>query len=409
VALAEDEIPALYEQLRRLGARESLILSTCNRTEVYAAGPEQEFNPDKLFAWLAGYRGISLDRAHFFTLTSLPAARHLMEVAAGIDSQVIGDIQIIGQVKSAYQSAKSAGGLGPVLTRMCETALRAGKRVKTETDLFAGAASVSYVAVELARKIFYPLESQRTLVIGAGETGELTASSLMGRGVDSIFVANRTPGRAAELIGRIGAGSEVEWNDLAERLHEFDIVVVATGAREYVLDYETVRRASERRSGKPMLIVDLAVPRNVDPQVSEVPGVFCKDLNDLNSVIEGNVEKRRASLPDAERIISEELDEFARWHRLTPVRPVIAELRKQVTSIAEEVLAENRNRFDDKAYENVEKLVHSVVKRIIGTPLSHLLSVQDSPEEAETRATRVRELFGLRRNDGESGASDDDS
>ena len=396
VAFAEDELAQTLARLRDRFAEEAALLSTCNRTELYLV-PKEGVAPEDVLQWLGNDRGVEVETGQFFTLHSHSAARHLMEVAAGVDSQVIGDIQIIGQVKDAYRNAQGAGSLGPILTRLFETALRAGKRVKTETELFTGAVSISYVAVELARKIFYPLEDQRTLVVGAGSTGELTAISLRGRGVKNISVANRTEGRGRELIDRLGFGTLVKWDDLGSELHNFDIIIVATGSREYILDFETVRQAAAKYTGNQMLIVDLAVPRNVDPRVSEIPKVFCKDLNDLNSVIEANVERRREEIPKAEGIITEELDEFDAWHRMAPIRPVIADLSRRAESIAREMLEENRGRFTEKDFNNVEKLVGSVVRKIIALPMSRLLDAGDDIEGALRRAEHVRELFDLNR------------
>ena len=396
VAFAEEELPEALAELEAEFAKEIAILSTCNRTELYLV-PKNEATPAKVLNWLANNRDIELEPKQFFSLSAHSAARHLMEVAAGIDSQVIGDIQIIGQVKEAYQRAKEHNSLGPMLTRLFETALRSGKRVKTETDLFVGAVSISYVAVELARKIFYPLEGQRALVVGAGNTGELTAVSLHGRGVQEISVANRTASHGEQLIQRLGFGKLLRWEEMTEKLGDYDIVIVATGSRDYVLDYEMVKKAAAGRSGHQMLIVDLAVPRNVDPRVSEIPNVFCKDLNDLNGVIESNVEKRREEIPKADAIITEELEEFAAWHRMAPVRPVIADLQRRAESIAREMLDSNRGRFSENDFKNIEKLVGSVVKKIIGLPMSHLLNAREDPETAMQRAEHVRDLFGLRK------------
>lgn len=395
VAFADEELPEALDSLCRDLAGEAAILSTCNRTELYVVPKAEEIGPEDVRLWLANFKDVRSDAGHFFALHGGPAVHHLMEVAAGIDSQVIGDIQIIGQVKEAYRVAMEQGMLGKILTRLFETALRAGKRVKTETELFTGAVSISYVAVELARKIFYPLEDQKTLVVGAGETGELTIGSLRGRGVREITVTNRTESRGRELIDRLGFGDWLPMERMADELHRFDIVIVATGARDYVLGYDDVRRAAERRSGNTMLIVDLSVPRNVDPRVSAIDNVFCKDLNDLTSVIEANVERRREEIPKAEGIIAEELDEFLTWQRMLSVTPVIADLRRRAESIADEMLRQNAGRFSEDDFIHVEKLVGSVVKRIIALPMSHLLEAGRDPEGALRKAEYVKELFNL--------------
>lgn len=401
VAFSDEELPEGLHDLCSALAAEAVILSTCNRTELYVVPKGEGTGADDVRRWLARFKQVELNPDHFFTLSSGPAVHHLMEVASGIDSQVIGDIQIIGQVKEAYRVAKEKGSLGKTLTRLFETALRAGKRVKTETELFTGAVSISYVAVELARKIFYPLEGQRTLVVGAGETGELTAASLRGRGVREITVTNRTESRGRELIERLGFGEWLPMEQMREQLHRFDIVIVATGAREYVLGYDDVQRAVEHRSGQTMLIVDLSVPRNVDPRVSEIDNVFCKDLNDLTSVIEANVERRREEIPKAEGIIAEELDEFLTWQRMLSVTPVIADLRRHAETIAHEMLEQNKGRFSEEDFQKVERLVGSVVKRIIGLPMSHLLEAGRDPEGAQRKAEYVKELFNLNGRTGE--------
>lgn len=395
VACAEDEIGALLAELRERFASEAAILSTCNRTEIYLVPRDEMFGADDALRWLGENRGVAIDPANFFARDGVAAAHHLMEVASGVDSQVIGDIQILGQVKGAYKAAKENGALGPVLTRLFETALRAGKRVVTETNLFTGAVSISYVAVELAGKIFYPLADKRALVVGAGETGELTAQSLRGRGVTEITVTNRTEERGRAMLARLGAGWWLPWERLGESLAEFDIVIVATGARAVLLDEATVRRAAAARGGRQMLLVDLAVPRNVDPRVGEIPNVFYKDLNDLNAVIATNVERRREEIPAAEKVIAEELEEFGAWHRTAPLRPVVAELSRRAEAIARAMLEENRGRFSEKDFANVEKLVGGVVRKIIALPAARLLDPSDDPAVALERAAHVRTLFGL--------------
>ena len=393
VAFAEEEVVEVTGRLRAAGCREAAIISTCNRTEIYCVPSGDDFTPQTALDWLAAEREITVESDHFFTLHDRLAARHLFEVAASLDSQIVGDIQILGQVKRAYQHARDAKHLGPVLTRLFEVALRSGKRIKTETDLFLGAVSISYVAVELAKKIFYPLSDQKALVIGAGETGELTAISLHGQGAGQIDIANRTRERGERLLERLDFATMVPWDEMPDRLGDYDIVIVATGAREYVLDYETIAKAAEGTSQ--MLLIDLAVPRNIDPRASEIPNVFCKDLNDLNAVIAANVEKRREEIPQAEAIISEELEEFVAWHAMAPVRPVIAELHRRAESIARDMLDEHRKRFPEESFADVEKLVNAVVRRIIAQPLARLLERPKEDEDVHERISKVRDVFGM--------------
>lgn len=402
LAFSDEELGAALDELRGTIASEAAVLSTCNRTEIYVVPRHEGFTAEQLKAWLTGWKQIDLPDPYLFALYSSGAARHLLEVASGVDSQILGDIQIIAQVKQAYLAAREKGVIGKRLDRLFTTALHTGKRVKSETDLFTGAASISYAAVELSRKIFHPLEDKKTLVVGAGDTGELTARSLHGQGVRSITITNRSPERATRLIEALGFGEQMPMEALKDRLHEFDIVIVSTGAQEHILGYDDVRASSSRRHGRMQLIVDISMPRNVDPRVSSIPGIFCKDLNDLNNVIESNVERRRGELPIVEAIVTEELAKFATWCNLLPVTPVVAELKRQSEEIARAELERNRHRFTDEEFRNVEKLVGSVVRKIIGRPMAHLLDAAADREDTLAKAEYVRVLFDLSQEKDES-------
>ncbi len=395
VVFGEEELPDALEDLRREIASEAAIVSTCNRTEIYVVPREENFHTDMLRDWLRRWKKVDIAGGHLFSLDSIGAAKHLLGVASGVDSQIVGDIQIIGQVRQAYQIARGNGSLGKLLSRLFMTALRTGKRVKTETEIFSGAVSISYVAVELARKIFHPLADQKTLVVGAGETGEMTARNLRAQGVRNITITNRTEARGLELISRLGFGEWMPMSRMAARLHEFDIVIVSAGAPHYLITYDDVRASVLRRGGGTQLIVDISVPRNVDPQVATIPSIFCKDLNDLNNVIEVNVERRRSDLPRAEAIIAEELAEFSAWCSLLPVTPVVARLKEQSERIMRGELEKNRHRFSDAEFAHVEKLVGSVVRKIIGVPMSHLLETEANLEQLLVKAEYVKLLFNL--------------
>ena len=395
LVFAEEELAPALADLRRDIAAEAAILSTCNRTEIYVVPSQELFQPERLRDWLAEWKGCQLPGGNYFQLHASSAVRHLFEVASGIDSQVIGDMQIIGQVRTAFQTANEHAAVGKILSRLFSTALHTGKRVKSETELFNGAVSISYVAVELARKIFYPIARKRTLVIGAGSTGELAARNLYQQGVRDVTITNRTPERGHALIGELGFGRWMSLGDLSEELHSFDIVIVSTGASEYLITYEVARSAAARRDGETQLIVDISMPRNVDPRISNIPSVFCKDLNDLTNVVEANVERRRAEIPRAEAIIADEMAKFAAWCNLLPVTPVIAQLKERASEIARNEIDRHRHRFPDDDMEEIEKLVASVVKRLISLPMAHLLEAQTDAERAKLKAEYVRILFNL--------------
>ncbi len=395
LVFSEEEMGPALSDLRNEIAQEAAIISTCNRTEIYIVPKTEFFHVDRLKEWICHWKAADISYGQLFALHAGSAARHLFEVASGIDSQVVGDIQIIGQVRSAYQSAQIHDAAGKVLNRLFSSALHTGKRVKSETDLFAGAVSISYVAVELAKKIFHPIASKRTLVIGAGETGELAARNLYDQNVRDITITNRTESRGRDLLRRLGFGVWMPFEELGARLHQFDIVIVSTGARNYLISYDDARAASGRRDGEPQLIVDISVPRNVDPRINTIPALFCKDLNDLMSVVESNVERRRSELPRAEIIIADELAKFSAWCSLLPVTPVVAELKRWGDDVARAELEKNRHRFSDADFENIEKLVGSVVRKIIGTPMAHLLDAQADAERMLLKAEFVRTLFNL--------------
>ncbi|MBS1912996.1 MAG: glutamyl-tRNA reductase [Bacteroidetes bacterium] len=395
VSFSDSELGEALDALRKEFASEAAVVSTCNRTEIYLVPRDEAFAPEILRAWLSRWKGVEIPRNNLFTLHAAGAARHLFQVSAGIDSQVIGDIQIIGQVRTAYQIARRHGAVGKILDRLFATALHTGKRVKSETDIFSGAVSISYVAVELARKIFHPIANKSTLVVGAGDAGELAARNLRDQGVRNITITNRTDERARELMGRLGFGTWMPLADLPSRLHEFDIVIVSTGSPTYLINYADARAAAARRQGEPQLIVDISMPRNVDPLINTIPSIFCKDLNDLTSVVEANVEKRRAELPRAEMIIADELSKFAAWCDLLPVTPVIAQLKSRGEEIARAELEKNRGRFNPDDFEQVERLVASVVRKLIGIPMRHLLDTGGDAAHAQAKAEYVRMLFNL--------------
>lgn len=396
IVFNDDELDAALSDLRSEIASEAAIVSTCNRTEIYVVPRDEFFHADRLKDWLCRWKGIEIPKQQLFALHSCGAAKHLYEVASGVDSQVIGDIQILGQVRTAYQIAREKASLGKLLDRLFSSALHTGKRVKSETELFSGAVSISYVAVELAKKIFHPIAEKRTLVLGAGDAGELAARNLYDQGVRNITITNRTASRGHDLIKRLGFGAWMPLEQLPDRLDTFDIVIVSTGAPNYLITYEHARTAAHRRrDGEPQLIVDISLPRNVDPKINTIPNIFCKDLNDLTSVVESNVERRRAELPRAEVIIADELAKFSAWCNLLPVTPVIAELKRRGDEIARTELEKNRHRFSDGDYEHIEKLVGSVVKKIIGLPMAHLLDAQGDAERVLLKAEYVKMLFNL--------------
>jgi len=383
VAIDETAIGLAYAQLSGL-VSESVIISTCNRTEIYYTSKSEVIDFKPIKDWLFTFKQIILPDNYFFCKQGKTATQHLFEVASGVASQIIGDIQILGQVKDSLQAAQTHGSVGKILTRLFTEAIKTGKRVRTETEIFTGAVSVSYVAVELAKKIFYPLGDKSALVVGAGDAGELAVENLVHQGVKNISITNRTIERAVELSSKIAGSKVIHFENFKNILHEFDIIIVSTGSPNFVINYSDVLLSSEKRGNREQLIVDISVPRNVDPKSAEIPNVYCKDLNDLSSIIDKNIQKRKAELPKANAIITDEIIKFTAWCKILPVIPFVEKIKNSSNAILEEEFEKNGIRFTNSTDLNTAKLLAStIIKKIIGIPLGQMLEEEIAKENGE--------------------------
>lgn len=316
--------------------REAVLVSTCNRTELYGypADPSGAGGQDLAREMLAARAEMTVEEAepYLYRRDGEEAVRHLYRVTSSLDSMVVGEAQIQGQVRTAYEVALSAGRdarvVGPVLGRLFESALAVGGRVRSETRLGTGAASVPSAAVELARKIFGPLKGRRALILGAGQMSELALECLAGDGVDRIVVANRTARRAEALARKVG-GRSAGYEELPALLRETDIVMSATAAPHYMLTRATLEEAFPRGRAEPLLIVDLALPRDVEPEVGGGKEIFLYDMDDLRQIVDQNRSRRANEVPDAEAIIAEAAAEFWRWHASLDVVPVLRAMRER--------------------------------------------------------------------------------
>ena len=315
------------------GVREAALLSTCNRTELYGY-PGGQAGEDRGRALLAARAEMTVEEAgrYLYRREGLEAVRHLYRVTSSLDSMVVGEAQIQGQVRAAYDVALSSGRdarvIGPVLARLFESALSVGGRVRSETGLGTGAASVPSAAVELARKIFGPLKGRRALILGAGQMSELALECLAGDGVEGIVVANRTARRAEALAGKVG-GRSAGYEELPRLLRETDIVMAATAAPHYMLTRATLEEAFPRGRVGPLLIVDLALPRDVEPGVGEGKEIFLYDMDDLRQIVDQNRSRRANEVPDAEAIVDAAAAEFWRWYASLDVVPVLRAMRER--------------------------------------------------------------------------------
>lgn len=378
--------------------REAAAISTCNRTELYlvVADPveaesvalgvlsrEAEIRPTELVGHLYSHRGSE-------------AARHLFRVTAGLDSMIVGEAEIQGQVKRAYELSLVEGATGPILNRLFRGALTAGGRARSETGVSEKGLSISSVAVEIAQRTLGDLSSRHVLVIGAGETAELTARALVARGVATVFIANRRYDRAIGLAQRFG-GEAVRFDELPSRLLEADIVVSATHSPHHIVERAELAEVMRQREGRPLLIVDIAVPRDVDPGCRELPGVSLHDVDDVQAIVERNVSGREREAVSAERIIDAELIRFEAWLASLQVVPTIAALRKRSDEIVRRVLAENDGRWEtmsDADRERVEALASAVASRLLHEPTMRMRRSAEA-DAAYLHVNALRELFGL--------------
>ena len=388
--------------LRDLTARpeihEAVAISTCNRTELYLVAADPVEAESLALAELSRQAGIRPTEllGRLYSLRGGDAVRHLLSVAAGLDSMIVGEAEVQGQVKRAYELALVEGATGPISNRLFRDALRAGKRVRTETALGRSRVSVSSVAVDLARDVLGNLETRRVLVVGAGENGELTAKALADRGVRTVFVANRRYDRAIGLAQRFG-GEAVRFDDLPAEIVDADIVVGCTSSPHLIIGADELALVTEQRAGRPLLLIDIAVPRDIDPRVRELPGITLYDMDDLQRTVARNLDSQEAEASRARTVIEEELQRFDRWLSTLDVVPTISALRERGDEIARQVLRENEGRWEslsDADRERLELMARAIVSRLLHEPTARLKRPADD-DSAYVHLQALRELFGL--------------
>jgi glutamyl-tRNA reductase len=373
---------------------EAVALFTCNRTELYlvTADPlEAENAALAILSRQAGLRPTEL-LGSLYSLRGAEAVEHLFAVTGGLDSMIVGEAEVQGQVKRAYEMALVEGVSGPVSNRLFRDALAAGKRVRTETGIARSNVSVSTVAVQLAGEFLGELAERRVLVIGAGENAELTARALRDRGVETLFVANRRYDRALGLAQRFG-GRAVTFDDMPRELEAADIVVTSTGAPHQILGREELEFVAASRMGRPLVLIDLAVPRDIEPSVRDCPGIALYDMDDLQRAVARNMDAREAEAAEALVLVREEVARFQDWMASLDVVPTISALRRRADEVVEQVLRENESRWEtlsEKDRERVEIVARAVVSRLLHEP-----TVRLKDRQAYRDIHTLRELFGL--------------
>lgn len=387
----------LRDTLGVADVQEAVAISTCNRTEVYvvASDPvEAETAVLGMLARKAGIRPTEL-AGSIYALRNCDAARHLYRVTSGLESMIVGEAEVQGQVKRAYDDALSAQSTGPLTNHLFRAALATGKRVRSETRLGERRLSVSSIAAALAAEQLEGIERREVLLVGAGETSELAARALSDHGVEAIFVANRRRDRALSLAQRFG-GQATSFDELPRELERADAVIFTTSSPHPILEAEEVAAVMDARDGRPLLIVDLAVPRDVAPEVRDVPGVALYNVDDLHAVVRRNRSVRQVEAQHAEGIVEEEILRFAEWLGSLEVMPTVGALRARGQAIAEQIVRENAGRWEsasEKDQERIAALAQAVVNRILHEPTLRMKSMTD--DRVHLRMQVVRDLFGL--------------
>ncbi len=401
-ALPESEWGSALDRLRSYrGVTEGVVLSTCNRVEVCAAvrNTDEGFGGATRF-FTASHRPDDPDSttSHLYYYASADAIRHVFRVAASLDSMVVGEPQILGQLKDAFDAALAHKSTGVVLNKLFTKAISVAKRVRTETRIAESAVSVSFAAVELARKIFRRLDRTRVLVMGSGEMAELAARNLVAQGAEELRIAGRNQERV-DALARDYAGRAVSRDAFLTELIEADIVICSTGADHYLLEAAQMTEVARRRKGRPLFLIDLAVPRNIDPRVNDIEDIFLYNIDDLNSVVEANRREREKEAIKAEAIIAEEVERMLQWLKSLEVTPTIVDLRTRVESLRQAeveraVARVGRGETADHIRTLLDGVTTALVNKLLHAPVVALKQEANHPE-GTLYAETVRKLFRL--------------
>ena len=394
-------VTALRELALRPTPAESVVLTTCNRSEIYAACEDADRARDDLAGFMSRFHDVPEAELapHLYARTDGEVAQHLFRVAAGLDSLVVGEPQIFGQVKDAYATAAAEQCTGALLNKLFPWSFAVGKRVRADTGLGEGAVSVSFAAISLARKIFGNLKGLSVLVVGAGEMAELTAVHLQSQQVKRIAVTSRTRTRAWELAGKVG-GAAVDWSSIDRELLTVDVVVTATGAPAPILPRTAIERVMHARRNRPLFIIDVGLPRDVDPDCGQLEQVFLYNIDDLRAIVSENLARRQEQTSQAEAMVSDAAEEFVVWLRSRGAIPTVVALRRRFEAVRQaelDRLEPKLSRFTPEARARVEEITRVLVQKLLLTPTERLKSAGDAATAAQY-AEAVTRLFALDEN-----------
>ena len=393
-----DSINPLIEIMNIPQIKEAIYLSTCNRVEVLAHAVDEKSAVEKLKTFIFNHGNLSPEDMTrcLYLYYDHDAVRHLFRVASSIDSMVMGEPQILGQVKDAYRTAIEHNATGVMLNKIIHHAFRTAKRVRTETGIASNAVSVSFAAVELAKKIFGNLKGKTILLIGAGEMSELAAKHLINYGVEKIFITNRTYARAVQIADNFH-GTAIEFDRLQEKIQDVDIVISSTGAPGYVIDVSMIAATLRRRKNRLLFLIDIAVPRDIDPAVGEIDNVYLYNIDNLQDIVDSNLQIRKKEAEKADTIIDEEVSNYREWYNTLEVVPTIVSLREKMEGIIRGELAKSGSwmeNFTEEERKNIEGLVNSIINKVLHDPITGLKE-ESRDNGALPYIAAIRRLFGL--------------
>lgn len=397
VYLKEDEIQPFINLAKENQLKEGLVLSTCNRTEIFCILTNADLSHEKIQNILLKFKTAqNITEENFQKYFSRDAVKHLFSVATGIDSLLIGDNQVFKQVKDSFQMAEENNFAGYIMHRIFDAAIRTGKRAISETAISEGAVTVSYAAVQLTEKIFSNLSKKSALVIGTGETGEIAAKHLSERGIGNLAVTNRTQEKAEKLAQKLNA-KVIPFEEFKESIYRFDIIISATAAPKILLTKYDVKNALKKRSNNPIILMDIAIPRDIDPETKKIDYVFYHDLDSLNVIVEQNLAKRKSEIPKVEKIIEEELDNFWEWYNSLQAAPAIKDLRDLFEEIRNEEVEKNKNKFANEDQEKLDIVTKRIINKILHHPTVELRKAGESTDSTDsaTKIGIIRDLFGI--------------
>jgi glutamyl-tRNA reductase len=397
----ENTSSALASMRELPSIKEGMFISTCNRVEALCTTENPNDARQSIVALMSRIGGISEHNfsSNLYTFEDMEAVKHIFRVASSLDSMAVGESQILGQIKDAYFQATREKTSGVILNRLMHRAFHVAKRVRTETGISDAAISISYAAVELAKKIFHDLDGKKVLLIGAGEMAELAARHLLSNGVESMTVANRTFDRAVRVAESFH-GNAVSFEEIGSQLLEVDIVITSTASPDYVITHDQVKGSLRKRRNRPLFFIDIAVPRDVEPRVNDLGNIYLYDIDDLKGVIEVNVARRQQEAVKAERIVLEEVIKFERWLKTLEVVPTIISIKEKAEAIRQIELKRslrNVDKLTPSQIEMIETLTRSITEKIINDPILVLKRKADRPSK-DSYLDITRKLFDLDKN-----------